>query len=83
MPRDRILIDPAERCDAVLDAIASARQRIRLSLFRCSDKRVFAALKAAVQRKVDVQVMMTSRAKGGRKKLEKLWARLEDTGRYR
>lgn len=80
VPRDRILIDPAERGDAVLDAIASARQRIRLSLFRCSDKRVFAALKAAVERKVDVRVMMTSRAKGGRKKLEKLWSRLEDTG---
>ena len=29
---------------------------------------------------MDVQVLVTSRAKGGKKKLKKLWKRLEETG---
>lgn len=64
----------------MLDVIRGARERIALSLFRCSDKAVFAELRAAVDRGVDVQVLVTSRAKGGKRKLQKLWRRLEDTG---
>src|SRR4029079_17075789 len=52
---------------------------ISLSLFRCSDKAVFGELAAAADRGVDVQVLVTSRAKGGKKKLKKLWKRLEET----
>ena len=51
-----------------------------LSLFRCNDKEIFRELKAAVDRGVDVEVLVTSRAKGGKKKLRKLWQRLQDTG---
>jgi len=78
--QDRIILAVDERRDAVIGAIAAARRRIRLSLFRCGDKKVLRAIAGAVERGVDVKVLVTSRAKGGRKKLEKLWARLEATG---
>jgi Phosphatidylserine/phosphatidylglycerophosphate/cardiolipin synthases and related enzymes len=41
---------------------------------------VFGELKAAVDRGVDVEVLVTSRAKGGKKKMAKLWRALEETG---
>ena len=78
-PPDRIVTTPAARREAVLDAIHGAESRITLSLFRCTDKALFGELVAAVDRGVDVQVLVTSRAKGGKKKLKKLWKRLEDT----
>lgn len=80
VPRDRVILDPDERRPAVLDLIRSARRRLSLSLFRCNDKGVFRELAAAVERGVDVEVLVTSRAKGGKKKLRKLWQRLEATG---
>jgi len=64
----------------LLDVICQARSKITLSLFRCNDKAVFAELAAAVDRGVSVEVLMTSRAKGGKKKLRKLWRRIEETG---
>src|SRR5205823_10759566 len=76
---DRILTAPAARRQAVLDAMHEARSRITLSLFRCTDKSVFGELAAAVDRGVNVEVLVTSRAKGGKKKLKKLWNRLEET----
>lgn len=79
-PADRVVTARAERREVVLDLIRSARSRITLSLFRCSDRAVLDELRQAVERGVDVDVMMTSRAKGGKKKLRKLWKRLEDTG---
>jgi cardiolipin synthase len=77
---DRIILAVDERRAAVIGAIAAARRQIRLSLFRCGDKKILKAITEAVARGVDVKVLVTSRAKGGRKKLEKLWARLEATG---
>jgi phosphatidylserine/phosphatidylglycerophosphate/cardiolipin synthase-like enzyme len=79
LPADRIVTVPSDRRTAVLETIHGAKQRITLSLFRCSDKEIFAALADAVDRGVDVQVIVTSRAKGGKQKLRKLWRRLEDT----
>ena len=76
---DRIVTAPAARREVVLDAIHSAQSRIAVSLFRCTDKALFGELAAAVDRGVDVQVLVTSRAKGGKKKLKKLWNRLEET----
>ena len=76
---DRIVTTPAARRAVVLDAIHGAQSRITLSLFRCTDKALFGELAAAVDRGVDVEVLVTSRAKGGKKKLKKLWKRLEDT----
>src|SRR5215468_9883337 len=77
---DRIVVAPGTRRDIVLDAIHGAESQITLSLFRCTDKAVFDELTAAVDRGVDVRVLVTSRVKGGRKKLKKLWKRLEETG---
>ncbi len=77
---DRIVVTPAERRATLLDVICQARSRISLSLFRCNDKAFFDELRAAVDRGVDVEVLVTSRAKGGKKTLRKLWRRLEETG---
>ena len=80
VPADRIVLKCDERRETVLELIRSARTRLTLSLFRCTDKKFFAALKAAVDRGVQVDVLMTPRAKGGRKKLQRMWDRLEATG---
>lgn len=77
---DRLVASADERRAAVLDVIRQARRRITLSLFRCNDSAVFSELKAAVDRGVDVEVLVTSRAKGGKKKMAKLWRALEETG---
>jgi phosphatidylserine/phosphatidylglycerophosphate/cardiolipin synthase-like enzyme len=80
LPADRLIVSIEQRRDAVLDVIRQARQRITLSLFRCTDEQVFAELAAAVRRGVAVEALVTSRAKGGKKKLAKLWSTLERTG---
>ena len=77
---DRIITTPADRRSSILEVIRGARRSIGLSLFRCNDKEVFAELSRAVDRGVAVEALATSRAKGGKKKLKKLWAALEATG---
>ena len=79
-PPDRLIVAVDDRRPALLDVIGRARRRITLSLFRCNDAAVFQALKAAVDRGVEVEVLVTSRAKGGKKKMAKLWRALEGTG---
>lgn len=80
LPADRIVLTCGERRDAVIEVIRAAKKRLTLSLFRCTDKVLFEELKDAVDRGVDVEVLMTPRAKGGRKKLKQLWERIEATG---
>jgi len=77
---DRLITSVDERRPAVLEVIRQARHRITLSLFRCNDAPVFDELKEAVDRGVAVEVLVTSRAKGGKKKMAKLWRALEETG---
>ncbi len=79
-PPDRIITTPADRRSSIIEVIRGARRSIGLSLFRCNDKDVFAEIGRAVDRGVAVEVLVTSRAKGGKKKLKKLWAALEATG---
>src|SRR4029078_11152832 len=76
---DPIVNAPPARRQTVLDVIHGAESRIAVSLFRCTDKALFGELAAAVDRGVDVQVLVTSRAKGDKKKHKKLWNRLEET----
>ena len=76
----RIVTAVADRRNVILDVIRQAEREIALSLFRCNDDLVFAALADAVQRGVAVRALVTSRAKGGPKKLQKLWDRLLQTG---
>jgi len=79
-PPDRLVTAAADRRPALLEVIRQARRRITLSLFRCNDAAVFDELKAAAGRGVQVEVLVTSRAKGGKKKMAKLWRALEETG---
>ena len=79
-PSDRVVTSVAERRDVILDVIRNARESIALSLFRCNDKTIFEELARAVERGVRVEALITSRAKGGKKKLRKLWDALERTG---
>src|SRR5207249_3944719 len=79
-PPDRLVAAVDERRAALLDVIRSAHRRITLSLIRCNDDAVFEELANAVGRGVSVEVLVTSRAKGGKKKMAKLWSRLEQTG---
>ena len=79
-PPDRLIVSVDDRRPALIDVIRQAKRRITLSLFRCNDAAVFQALKEAVDRGVEVEVLVTSRAKGGKKKMAKLWRALEETG---
>ena len=80
VPADRLITSVDQRREALLEVIRNARTRITLSLFRCNDKAVFDELTAAVGRGVTVEVLVTSRAKGGKQKMVKLWQALAQTG---
>jgi phosphatidylserine/phosphatidylglycerophosphate/cardiolipin synthase-like enzyme len=77
---DRLVTAVEDRRPAIVDVIRGARRQVTLSLFRCNDDEILAELAAATRRGVAVEVLVTSRAKGGRKKIEKLWRALEQTG---
>jgi phosphatidylserine/phosphatidylglycerophosphate/cardiolipin synthase-like enzyme len=74
------VLEPAERRAAMLRLIGAARRRLVLSLFRCDDLEVLDALAGALERGVVVHALLTMRAKGGRKRLRKLWDALEEMG---
>ena len=61
---ERITLHPEERRDTVIQVIRSARERLILSLFRCSDYLILDELAEAVLRKVRVEAILTPRAKG-------------------
>ena len=77
---EQLILDPAARKPALLDLIGSARRRLVLSLFRCDDLTVLDALASALERGVEVEAVLTKRAKGGKKRLKKLWGALEEMG---
>lgn len=77
---ERLVLDPDERKAALLNVIGAARRRLVLSLFRCDDFSVLDALAAALERGCEVEAILTKRAKGGRKRLKKLWGALEEMG---
>jgi cardiolipin synthase len=78
--RDVVVTAPGDRRDVVVQAIRQARERLALSLYRCNDRTIFDELKQARERGVQVDVLVTSRSGGGRKRLQKLWRALEETG---
>ena len=80
LPPDRVVTDLSDRRTAILDVIRGAKHSISLSLFRCNDEQVFEELARATSRGVAVRVLMTARAKGGGRKLEKLRDALQQTG---
>jgi cardiolipin synthase A/B len=77
---DRFVFAPDDRASSVLRVIRSARSRLILSLFRCDDFEVLDALAEALQRGVEVSILVTPRAKGWTKRLNELWSALEDMG---
>ena len=78
--KEKLVLDPAERKAALLRVIGAARRRLILSLFRCDDYSILDALAAALERGCEVEALLTKRAKGGKKRLKKLWGALEDMG---
>lgn len=77
---EQLVLAPAERKAALLGMIGSAKRRLILSLFRCDDFSVLDALAAALERGCEVEAILTKRAKGGKKRLKKLWGALEEMG---
>ena len=77
---DRVVLSADERRPALIEVIRGARREITLSLFRCNDDEILAELTAATARGVAVNVLVTSRSKGSKKRREKLWSALEQTG---
>ena len=77
---DRFVFAPEDRLPAILAVIGSARKRLLLSLFRCDDFDILDALATALQRGVEVRVLVTPRAKGWTKRLRELWGVLEGMG---
>jgi phosphatidylserine/phosphatidylglycerophosphate/cardiolipin synthase-like enzyme len=77
---DAIVTAPGDRRDVIVQTIRQARERLALSLYRCNDRAIFDELKQARARGVQVDVLVTSRSGGGRKRLRKLWRALEETG---
>jgi len=78
--KEKLVLDPVERKAALLGVIGAAKRRLILSLFRCDDFSVLDALAAALERGCEVEAVLTKRAKGGKKRLKKLWGALEEMG---
>src|SRR6186997_400094 len=77
---EKLVLDPAERKAALLGVIGAAKRRLILSLFRCDDFSILDGLAAALERGCEVEAVLTKRAKGGKKRLKKLWGALEEMG---
>ena len=78
--KEKLVLEPAERREALLGVIGSAKRRLVLSLFRCDDFTMLDALAKALERGCEVEAILTKRAKGGKKRLKKLWGALEEMG---
>ncbi len=63
LPQEQLVLAIERRRETVLRVIRSARERLRLSLFRCSDYLVQDELAEAIQRGVRVEALLTPRTK--------------------
>jgi phosphatidylserine/phosphatidylglycerophosphate/cardiolipin synthase-like enzyme len=80
IPRDRVITAITSRRSTILSIIRHARRRIALSMFRCDDEAILSALAQAISQGVAVDVLVTRRAKGGRRPLERLRTALHLAG---
>jgi phosphatidylserine/phosphatidylglycerophosphate/cardiolipin synthase-like enzyme len=78
--KEEVILAIDKRRDAVLEVIHSARKRLLISLFRCTDFQIMDAIAEARQRNVDVRLLLTPRARGWEKRLKELGAYLESMG---
>lgn len=80
-PDERMIVAPEERREAVVRVIRSARQRLLLSMFRCTDYLILDELAEAIQRQVHVAALLTPRVKTiEAKKLKELGVLLAGMG---
>ena len=79
-PPDQVVLAIDQRRQTVIDVIRSARKRLLISMFRCSDVPVLDAIAEARQRNVDVRLLLTPRARGWEKRLKELEAYLDSMG---
>ena len=77
---EQVIFDGAERYRTVVEAVNAARHSLDLSVFRCDDPFIIEVLQAARTRGVRVRVLLTNRAKGGRRQLAWLEALLRRSG---
>jgi len=77
---ERVVVDPKERRAAVIEVVRAARRRLRLSLFRCNDEGLIEELTKAAERGVTVEALVTQRAKGWQKRLDRVREKLSDVG---
>jgi phosphatidylserine/phosphatidylglycerophosphate/cardiolipin synthase-like enzyme len=77
---EEIILAVDQRRAAFVDVIRSARRRLLISLFRCTDFAVLDAVAEALTRKVEVRLLLTPRARGWEKRLKELGAYLESMG---
>jgi len=77
---DQVILAIDQRRLAVLQVIRSARHHLLISIFRCTDVEVLDAIADALERKVEVRVLMTPRARGWEKRLKELGSYLESMG---
>jgi phosphatidylserine/phosphatidylglycerophosphate/cardiolipin synthase-like enzyme len=78
--QDQVILAIEQRREAVLGVIRSARERLLISVFRCTDVPVLDAVADALHRAVDVRLLITPRARGWEKRLKELGAYLESMG---
>ena len=75
------IMPPPERREAVLRVIRSAKERLLMSMFRCTDYMVIDALAEAVNDGVRVELLLTPRATAlEAKKLKELGTLVESIG---
>jgi cardiolipin synthase len=77
---EQVILAIDARRDAIIDVIRSARRRLLISLFRCTDFPVLDAIADALRRNVEVRLLLTPRARGWEKRLKELEAYLESMG---
>jgi phosphatidylserine/phosphatidylglycerophosphate/cardiolipin synthase-like enzyme len=79
-PKEEVFLRIDQRRQAFLDVIHSAQRRLLISLFRCTDFAILDAVAEALNRKVEVRLLLTPRARGWEKRLKELGAYLESMG---
>lgn len=63
-PSERLVVEPWERRDAVVEAIRSASRSVALAVVRCNDPNVLEAIGEAIDRGVHVRALLPARSLG-------------------
>lgn len=75
-----LIIQPGDSFFPLVDAIESARQTIKMTIFRMDDPVIREAMKQAVSRGVQVQALVAPESKGWNKRNRKLGSQLAELG---